>query len=98
METVFLKKRGKEVYEYLMQVLRKRGFLIKESDLNKGYITANNKASWLSYGERIEITLKEKSGGTDISIKSYSPGVQIVDWGTNDKNEKLIQKELLNFQ
>lgn len=83
------------VYKKTLEVLSKNDFYVKESSEGQKYITANKKGSFFSYGETIEITFeKTTANSTKVSINSYSKGLQLIDWNTNNENEELIGKEL----
>ena len=53
----------------------------------KGVISASTETSFLSWGETIDIRIKEKGEGTcTVEVKSNSKA-QLFDWGTNEENE-----------
>jgi hypothetical protein len=83
------------VYNWCLNVLSKNGFEIKEQDSIKGYITASKNASLLSFGEDVEIAVHPiNDTNTQVNVQSFSKGIQIFDWGTNDENERLIMEGL----
>lgn len=84
------------VFQATLEILQKNGFFIKESSEASNYITANKKASFLSYGETVEVTFKKLTPiSTTVSINSFSNGIQIIDWGVNSENEQLIKNQLV---
>jgi hypothetical protein len=82
------------VFDSTINILRDNDFEIKDSNKDDRFIIATKDVSLLSYGETIEISFRTTNNTTLVSIHSFSKGLQIIDWGTNDKNEKLIYNEL----
>lgn len=82
------------VFESTIEILTANEFDIKESNQEERFIIATKGVSFLSYGESIEINFKRNRNSTKVSIHSYSKGIQVIDWGTNKENEKLISSEL----
>jgi hypothetical protein len=94
MEIAVINRSYIEVFDNIIRILRRKGFAIKEGNQRRGYITANKKSSFMSYGETIEITFRNLGRATEVSINSYAKGIQIFDWGVNKENERIIKKAL----
>ena len=82
----------KTIFGKCLAAIEELGFFLREKDLEKGQITASSGTSIWSWGERIDIQLKESSENTvEIWIESISKS-QLVSWGKNKVNvEKIIQ-------
>jgi hypothetical protein len=78
------------IFDACKQAIGKLGMKIEYINKGKGIISASTKTSVFSWGETIDITLKEKySGKTNVVIESNSKA-QLFSWGKNEKNEEDI--------
>lgn len=93
MEKIF-NKNINLVFNECITVLKNKNYIIDTIDKNNFKIEVSTKVSLLSWGENIEIYFVSKNNNsTIVTVKSNSKA-QIIDWGTNSKNEKIIMDEL----
>ena len=82
------------IFDSCIQVLKDLRFDIEYKNADKGVIEASTKSSIFSWGENIIIKLEKNSNaGILVSVNSNAKA-QIIDWGVNLKNEKIIMKKL----
>ena len=79
------------VYDVCLTALEQLKCQIVSKDFNSGVIKAKKGGNLLSYGHTIDISIKTTAPQkTEINITSKSVGIQVIDWGTNSKNEEDI--------
>jgi len=69
------------------------GMKITKSDKTRGYFQINSGISLFSWGENLEITLKDSLGGTIISISS-SNKIILDLYGKNKRNIELLYQNI----
>jgi hypothetical protein len=82
-----------EVYNNCIRILKSANFTIEYKDKAKYIIEASSKVSFLSWGENIIIRLEQNGNHTFVNVISTSKA-QMIDWGTNSKNERMIIRKL----
>lgn len=85
---------NRDLFDALKDVLGELNISITDASFNKGVIVGKTKASFLSWGETISIKLTPiDSCITMVEIESSS-NAQLIDWGTNSKNENDILNKI----
>ena len=79
----------------IIKALERAGFSNVKSDETGTKIQAKSGFSMSSWSEYIEVSLKEKEGGTKMKFKSICAfSMQLFDWGKNKENYRRFAKEL----
>ena len=79
------------VFNACLAALKELHCDVESEDYHGGVIKASKQGGLLSYGHRINITVKTTdSEKTRIRVTSECTGIQVVDWGTNSENEVQI--------
>jgi hypothetical protein len=69
---------------------------IEEECPDRNFIRGSTDLSFLSFGNKIEITLTESARLTSITVHSKSSAsLQLIDWGKNTEIEENIAKRIL---
>jgi hypothetical protein len=87
MTTKFYEHTYDSVFSACKQALDKLDFTIDDSNKRTGTIRASTSVSLISWGEKVEITIKEISRyRTKLSVESKAKA-QLFDWGKSETNE-----------
>jgi len=83
------------VFEGCLFALEELECDVKSENFSSGKISASMSGGLLSYGHKLEITIKTTDNNrTKVSVTSSSVGIQVIDWGTNSDNEDEFMTEL----
>lgn len=95
MKRVF-KNQRKIVFDTCLRVVKELGLDVTHASNKRGIINAETQLSLWSWGENIQIKIREKSPNeTEVMVESDSIG-QLIDWGKNESNEMKIITQLGN--
>src|ERR1700690_2706392 len=79
-------KSFENVFEECKKTIQKLGMKIEYINRSKGIISASTKTSFWSWGESIDVRIKERQKGILVEVISNSKA-QLIDWGKNEDNE-----------
>lgn len=75
----------RDIFELCLKVIENLNWEIANFNHTTGTIKAETNISLLSWGENIEIKIKQVEDGLNIQMNSESHS-QIIDWGNNAQN------------
>lgn len=83
-----------DVYNAIVESIpRIKGMNITKSDKMRGYFQINSGMTLFSWGENLEITLKDSLGGTIISVSSSNKIILDI-YGKNKRNIEIIYQNI----
>jgi len=97
MVEMIFNKNYDEVFDACLKALKELEINIETSDKENKTITGNAKASFLSWGENIQIIFEKiNQYSTKIKVESSSVA-QLIDWGKSSQNEESIIQTVKNI-
>lgn len=78
--------------------LQNLNYNINNIDKKQYSISASSNASIFSWGENINIHLKENINNHSIVYISSTPKAQLIDWGKSKNNEEKISENIINLR
>ncbi len=82
-----------QVFDTVLQIINKLGWVIESRNPETGNIVVSTGFSLRSWGERITIQVSIVGSQTSVLVTS-APKAQLIDWGKGRENERLFVREL----
>ena len=77
----------RKVFDSCLTALKRLEMQVEYHNADEGVISASTQSSLLSWGETIDIRLKEETKNTVIITVKSNSVAQLIDWGKNETNE-----------
>ena|SRR2546427_8563037 len=96
-EVVHLSDDKRSVITKVEKLFSERGWSTVAVDEKAGRVTARTSATFLSWGEEVNVLVKPENKGTLVSVESH-PTAQLIDWGRSKENVTTVLAFLKSSQ